>query len=81
MSTVPKGPPLHPQAKVTKGRSFKGGGQGATPYWLQGEYNQSDILTKQIPRVDFRFHCKFLFWHPDFHLHTNNCLDTDYKRK
>ena len=51
------------------------------PYWLQGEYNQSDILTKQIPRVDFRFHCKFLFWHPDFHLHTNNCLDTDYKRK
>ena len=51
------------------------------PYWLQGEYNQSDILTKQIPRVDFRFHCKFLFWHPDFHLHSNNCLDTDYKRK
>lgn len=36
-ATVSTGPPLHPQAKVAKGRSFKGGGQGATPYWLQGE--------------------------------------------
>ena len=50
------------------------------PYWLKGEYNTSDILTKQIPRADFRQHCRTLFWHPDFHLHTNNRLDTNYKK-
>ena len=50
------------------------------PYWLKGEYNASDILTKKIPRVEFRLHCKFLFWHPDFHLQLNNRLDTNYRK-
>jgi len=50
------------------------------PYWQIGEYNTSDILTKQILRVEFRLHCKFLFWHPDFHLHCNNRLDPNYRK-
>ena len=51
------------------------------PYWLKGQWNLSDIMTKQIPRVDFREHCKYLFWRPDFHLHGNNRLDQNYGKK
>ena len=31
------------------------------PYWLKGEYNISDIMTKQIPRTAFKKHCKYIF--------------------
>jgi len=48
------------------------------PYWLKGQWNLSDIMTKQIPRSKFREHCKYLYWRPDFHLHSNNCLDKHY---
>ena len=44
------------------------------PYWLKGQWNPSDILTKQIPRPGFRTHCDFLFWRPEFHVRTNNNL-------
>ena len=47
------------------------------PYWLKGKYNMSDILTKQIPTPEFRNHCKFIFWHPEFHLHEENRLSAD----
>ena len=47
-------------------------------YWLQGKYNLSDIMTKQIPKTEFCGHCKYIFWRPDFHLHRNNRLDEDY---
>jgi len=51
------------------------------PYWVKGEYNTSDILTKQSPRAEFCLHCKFVFWHPDFHLHRNNHFDTNYRKE
>ena len=44
------------------------------PYWLKGEYNISDIMTKQIPKSPFREHCSHIFWKPDFHFHTQNRL-------
>ena len=46
-----------------------------SPYWLKGKWNISDIMTKQIPITEFRTHCKFLFWQPDFHLLEHNRLD------
>ena len=46
-----------------------------SPYWLKGKWNISDIMTKQIPITEFRNHCKFLFWQPDFHLLEHNRLD------
>ena len=49
------------------------------PYWLKGKWNLSDIMTKQIPAKEFRGHCKYIFWRPDFHLHTHNRLDEDYE--
>ena len=45
------------------------------PYWLKGEYNISDIMTKQIPKTPFKDHCKHIFWHPDFHFHSHIRLD------
>ena len=45
------------------------------PYWLKGIFNISDIMTKQIPKSEFRNHCDFIFWRPEFHLHNNNRLD------
>ena len=44
------------------------------PYWLKGQWNPADILTKQIPRPGFRSHCDFLFWRPDFHVRDTNNL-------
>ena len=44
------------------------------PYWLKGEYNISDIMTKQIPKTPFKEHCSHIFWKPDFHFHTQNRL-------
>ena len=46
------------------------------PYWLKGEYNISDIMTKQIPRGPFKEHCKYIFWRPDFHIHNHNRLSS-----
>ena len=46
------------------------------PYWLKGEYNISDIMTKQIPRSPFMEHCKYIFWRPDFHIHNHNRLSS-----
>ena len=47
------------------------------PYWLRGKWNMSDIMTKQIPTTEFRFHCKYLFWSPEFQLYDKNLLDSD----
>ena len=46
----------------------------AVPYWLKGQWNPADILTKQIPRPGFRTHCDFLFWRPDYHVRDSNNL-------
>jgi len=48
------------------------------PYWLKGKWNLSDIMTKQIPKSEFRKHCDYIFWRPDFHLRNDNRLDGDY---
>ena len=32
------------------------------PYWINGEYNMSDILTKQISNPQFMGHCYHIFW-------------------
>ena len=45
------------------------------PYWISGGYNMSDILTKQIPKPQFKGHCDHIFWKPDFHLLNHNHLD------
>ena len=34
------------------------------PFWVQGEYNLSDILTKQIPSIAFHQHTDNTFWRP-----------------
>ena len=44
------------------------------PYWLKGQWNPADILTKQVPRTVFRSHCDFIFWRPDFHVRESNNL-------
>ena len=43
-------------------------------YWLQGEHNMSDILTKQIPCAEFIKHCKHIFWSAQFYVLTHNDL-------
>ena len=48
------------------------------PYWLQGRWNLSDIMTKQIPKPDFRQNCDYIFWRPNFHIRDNNRLDSNY---
>ena len=45
-----------------------------SPYWLKGQRNPADILTKQLPRPSFKSHCDFMFWRPDFHVRDNNNL-------
>ena len=45
-----------------------------SPYWLKGQRNSADILTKQLPRPSFRSHCDFMFWRPDFHIRDKNNL-------
>ena len=45
------------------------------PYWISGSFNMSDILTKQIPKPEFKGHCDHIFWQPDFHLLNHNRLD------
>ena len=45
------------------------------PYWLRGENNMSDIMTKQIPRDRFLRHLKYLYWNPNWHLRNHNGLD------
>lgn len=49
------------------------------PYWLKGQWNMSDIMTKQIPKSEFRSHVSHIFYRPNFHLHTKNRLDEDYE--
>ena len=48
------------------------------PYWLKGKYNTPDIMTKQIPVTEFKIHCDYIYWRPDFHLHSENRLDDSY---
>ena len=43
-------------------------------YWLPGEHNMSDILTKQIPFPEFIKHCKHIFWSAQFHILTHEIL-------
>ena len=43
-------------------------------YWLKGEYNTSDIMTKQIPTAPFRTHCDYIYWRPHFHVRDKNQL-------
>ena len=46
-----------------------------TAYWLKGQWNLSEIMTKTIPTALFRQYCDYLYWRPQFHLHDNNCLN------
>ena len=48
-----------------------------SPYWLKGEYNLSDILTKQINSADFLNHLDSIYWRPDWHIHNKNKLNND----
>ena len=43
-------------------------------YWLLGEHNMSDIMTKQITRTEFIKHCKHIFWSAQFHVLTHKNL-------
>ena len=45
------------------------------PYWLKGAIKTSDIMTKQIPRTNFKEHVDYICWRPDFHIHNENKLD------
>ena len=49
------------------------------PYWLKGENNMSNIMTKQIPRDEFLRHLKYLYWNLNWHLRTNNCLGQEHQ--
>ena len=51
------------------------------PYWLRGDLNTSGIMTKQIPRTDFKRYTEYIYWRPDFHLHWENQLDESYFQK
>ena len=44
------------------------------PFWLKGEHNLSDIMTKQIASQPFLGHVASIFWAPDFHIRTSNNL-------
>ena len=44
------------------------------PYWIKSGYNMADILTKQLPKPEFKEHCAHIFWQPDFHLRHHNRL-------
>ena len=43
-----------------------------SPYWLKGEFNLSDILTKQINSTDFLNHLDSIYWRPDWHIRDKN---------
>ena len=43
-----------------------------SPYWLKGEFNLSDILTKQINSTDFLNHLDTIYWRPNWHIRDNN---------
>ena len=45
------------------------------PYWLKGKWNISYIMTKQVPKSEFRNHCDSIFWQHEFYLCENNRLD------
>ena len=49
------------------------------PYWLKGKYNLSDIMTKQIPKPEFKEHCDYLFWRPNFHIYDFHRLNQAYE--
>ena len=49
------------------------------PYWFKGQYNLSDIMTKQLPKPQFRSHCDYIFWRPNFHIRTENRLGENYE--
>ena len=49
------------------------------PYWLKGENNMSNIMTKQILRDEYLRHLKFLYWNPNWHLRTHNCLGQEHQ--
>jgi len=46
-------------------------------YWLKGEHNLSDIMTKQIPTSPFKTHTDYIYYRPDFHLRTKNRLSDE----
>ena len=48
------------------------------PYWLKGEYNLADIMTKQISSTEFLKHLESLYWQPDYHIRDDNMFDEDY---
>ena len=48
------------------------------PYWPRGQQNTSDLMTKQIPTCEFKIHCDYIYWRPNFHLHSKNRLDESY---
>ena len=47
------------------------------PYWIKGEFNLSDILTKQINSTDFLNHLDSIYWRPDWHIHDKNYFSND----
>ena len=49
------------------------------PYWLKGEKNMSNIMTKQIPRDEFLHHLKYLYWSPNWHLRNHNGLGQEHQ--
>ncbi|GFH49047.1 hypothetical protein CTEN210_05523 [Chaetoceros tenuissimus] len=42
------------------------------PYWLKGECNLADIMTKQISTTEFNKHIESIYWRHDFSLKVNN---------
>lgn len=48
------------------------------PYWLKGEYNLADIMTKQISISEFVKHCNSIYWRPDFSLKVDNKFSQEY---
>ena len=33
-----------------------------SPFWIRGRFNQSDVMTKQIPSKEYLSHCDNIFW-------------------
>ena len=50
-------------------------------YWLKGTFNTSDIMTKQIPRPNFKEHVDYIHWCPDFQIKGHNMLDDLHMNK
>ena len=50
------------------------------PYWQEGKWNFSDIMTKEIPKSEFWSHVSHIFYCANHHLCTKNSrLDEDYE--